>query len=78
MSEVYAAREPRQDFSAEKVVTAMHRSSAHFIPQLSEISNYLVSHLKPGDVMLVLSAGDADRVSAEVLARLQQGEVRHG
>jgi UDP-N-acetylmuramate-alanine ligase len=55
----------------------MRRSSAHFIPELSEISNYLVSHLKPGDVMIVLSAGDADWVSTDVLARLQKGEVHH-
>src|SRR5258706_1025479 len=77
VSEVYAARELKEDFSAEKVVMAMRRSSAYFIPELSDISNYLVSHLKPGDVMIVLSAGDADRVSADVLARLQKGEVRH-
>jgi len=77
VSEVYAARESKEDFSAEKVVMAMRRSSAHFISELADISNYLVSHLKPGDVMIVLSAGDADRVSADVLARLQEGEVRH-
>ena len=77
VSEIYAAREAREDFSAEKVVRAMRRSSAHFIPELSDISNYLVSHLEPGDIMIVLSAGDADRVSATVLARLQEGEVRH-
>ncbi len=78
VSEVYAARELKEDFSAEKVVMAMRRSSAHFIPELADISNYLVSHLKPGDVMIVLSAGDADRVSADVLARLQEGEVHNG
>jgi len=77
VSEIYAAREARENFSAERVVTAMHRSSAQFIPELSDISNYLVSHLKPGDIMIVLSAGDADRVSATVLARLQEGELRH-
>jgi UDP-N-acetylmuramate--alanine ligase len=76
VSEVYAAREAQQDFSAEKVVRAMHHHSAHFIPTLPEISNYLLSHLKPGDVLLVLSAGDADQVSAEVLTRLKESEVR--
>jgi len=74
VSEIYAAREPKEDFSAEKVVQAMRRSSAHFIAELHGISNYLVSRLKPGDVLIVLSAGDADRVSAEVLARLKEGE----
>jgi UDP-N-acetylmuramate--alanine ligase len=74
VSEIYASREPKEDFSAEKIAQTMRRSSAHFIAELDEISNYLVSHLKPGDVVIVLSAGDADRVSADVLARLTKGE----
>jgi len=71
VSEIYASREPKQDFSAEKVVKAMVRDSAHFIPTLAEISSYLITHLKPGDVLIVMSAGDADQVSAQVLAHLQ-------
>ncbi len=71
VSEIYASREPKQDFSAESVVKAMARDSAHFIPTLAEISNYLILHLKPGDVLIVMSAGDADLVSAQVLAHLQ-------
>ncbi len=74
VSEIYASREPKEDFSAETVVQAMHRASALFIAELDDISNYLVSHLKSGDVVIVLSAGDADRVSADVLARLTKGE----
>jgi UDP-N-acetylmuramate-alanine ligase len=30
----------------------------------------LLEHLRSGDVLLVLSAGDADQVSSNVLARL--------
>ncbi len=75
VSEIYAAREAKQDFSAEKVVKAMKHPSAHFMAELADISDYLVAHLQPGDVLLVLSAGDADQVSAEVLARLQKNEV---
>ncbi len=78
VSEVYAAREPRQDFSAEQVVRALHHPSAHFIAGLPAISNYLVSHLKPGDVVIVFSAGDADWVNSDVLSRLKESEVRHG
>lgn len=72
VSEIYASREPKQDFSAEIVVQAMLRDSAHFIPTLAEISNYLIAQLKPGDVLIVMSAGDADQVSAQVLAHLKQ------
>ena len=78
VTEVYAAREHlRQDFSAAQVVKAMPHPSAHFIPNIAEVSNYLVAHLRPGDVLLVLSAGDADLVSTQVLASLQNREARH-
>ena len=76
VTEVYAAREPKQAFSSQQVVDAMQHPSAHFIAELNEVSKHLVSHLRPGDVLLVLSAGDADQVSAEALTRLK--EVRNG
>ncbi len=78
VSEVYAAREPKQDFSARQVVQAMYHRAARFISTLPEIRNYLLSHLKSGDVLIVLSAGDADQVSAEVLAQLKESEAQHG
>ena len=71
VSEIYAARETRQAFSADEVVQAMHHPAAQFISELPDISNYLVSHLQSGDVLIVMSAGDADQISTEVLARRQ-------
>jgi UDP-N-acetylmuramate--alanine ligase len=78
VTEIYRAREPQQDFSALEVVQAMPHPSARFIAELSDVSDYLVSCLRPGDVLLVLSAGDAEQVSAQVLHRLQKSEVTHG
>jgi UDP-N-acetylmuramate--alanine ligase len=75
VTEVYPAREPKQAFSSKKVVDVMPRP-AHFIAGLSEVSNYLITHLRPGDVLLVLSAGDADQISTKVLTSLR--EVRNG
>ena len=77
VTEIYAAREPIQDYSAAQVVQAMPHLSAQFIPDLPAVSDYLVSHLRPDDVLLVLSAGDADQVSTQVLAELQKSEVHH-
>ncbi|HEX7541424.1 MAG TPA: cyanophycin synthetase, partial [Anaerolineales bacterium] len=71
VTEIYAAREPRQDFSSKLVVDAMPRP-AHFIADLSEVSNYLIRNLRPGDALLVLSAGDADQISTEVLNSLKE------
>ncbi|MFZ5910905.1 MAG: UDP-N-acetylmuramate--L-alanine ligase [Chloroflexota bacterium] len=72
VSEVYAAREPKQEFTSAEVVSAMPHASARYIPTLPEITHYLLKHLKPGDVLLVLSAGDADQVSRDVLAGLKK------
>lgn len=71
MTEIYAAREPKQDYSSKQVVEAMPRP-AHFIASLSDASNYLIMNLRPGDVLIVLSAGDADQISTEVLTHLKE------
>lgn len=70
VSEVYAAREPKQEFSSAEVVSAMPHASARYIQTLPEITAYLLKHLQAGDVLLVLSAGDADQISKDVLAGL--------
>ncbi|MGE5248611.1 MAG: UDP-N-acetylmuramate--L-alanine ligase [Bacteroidota bacterium] len=70
VTEVYAAREPGQEFSSAEVVSAMPHASAHFTGTLESTTSYLLEHLKAGDVLLVLSAGDADQISAHVLAGL--------
>jgi UDP-N-acetylmuramate--alanine ligase len=75
VTEIYAAREQKQDFSSKQVVQAMSRP-AHFIAGLSEASAYLTTNLRPGDVLLVLSAGDANQISTDVLTRLK--EARNG
>jgi UDP-N-acetylmuramate--alanine ligase len=75
VTEIYAAREPKQNFSSKQVVESMPRQ-AHFIPELSDVSNYLIKNLRPGDALLVLSAGNADQISNEVLNRLK--EIHYG
>jgi UDP-N-acetylmuramate--alanine ligase len=73
VTEVYAAREPvAPDFSALQVVQAMGHPDAYFIPDLTQTTAFLLTHLDQGDVLLVLSAGDADQVSAQVLAALKE------
>ncbi|MDX9992966.1 MAG: UDP-N-acetylmuramate--L-alanine ligase [Anaerolineales bacterium] len=71
VSEIYASREARQDLSAAQLAKAMRHPSVRFIAELDQIRDYLLENLHSGDVLLVLSAGNADRVSREVLAALQ-------
>jgi UDP-N-acetylmuramate--alanine ligase len=72
VTEVYAAREPKQEFTSAEVVGAMPHLSARYIETLPEVTSYLLEHLKPGDIVLVLSAGDADQISTDVVKGLQE------
>ena len=67
VTEVYAAREPKQDFTSAEIVSAMPHLSARYIKTLPEVTEYLFKNLQSGDVILVLSAGDADQISSDLL-----------
>ncbi len=71
VTEVYAAREPKEEFTSAEIVSAMPHLSARYVKTLPEVTEYLLENLESGDVVLVLSAGDADQVSTEVVKRLQ-------
>ena len=70
VTEIYPSREPKQDFSSAEVVSAMPHPSVHFIASLEETTKYLLKHLHQNDVLIVLSAGDADQINVKVLAGL--------
>jgi UDP-N-acetylmuramate--alanine ligase len=75
VTEIYSAREKAQDFdnfSSAQVVESMGHPGAQYIASLKETGDFLLNHLQPGDVVLVLSAGDADQISARVLAELTE------
>ena len=77
VTEVYAAREHGQGFSSAAIVESMAHPSAYFAPTLPAATQYLLEQLQPGDVLLVLSAGDADQISAAVYAELKSMEDIH-
>ena len=70
VTEIYASREAKQEFSSAEVVSAMPHSSARYTGSLEDTTKYLLKHLRSGDVLLVLSAGDADQISTDVLKEL--------
>jgi UDP-N-acetylmuramate--alanine ligase len=67
VTEIYASREPRQEFSSAEVVSAMPHSSARYSGSLTETIAHLRENLRAGDVVIVLSAGDADQINTELL-----------
>ena len=72
VTEVYAAREPKQDFTSAEIVSAMPHSAARYIESLSEVTSYLLRNLKPNDVLIVMSAGDADQISTDLVKAFQE------
>lgn len=71
VTEVYGAREESPgDFSAVQLVEAMNHNDAHFVPGIKEATDYLIDRLSVGDILLVLSAGDGDQISANIMESL--------
>lgn len=77
VTEIYASREKAQDFgnfSAAQVTAQMDHPGTQFAATHQEAEEILLEQLQPGDVLLVLSAGDADQISARVLEALKHKE----
>jgi UDP-N-acetylmuramate--alanine ligase len=77
ITDIYAAREKQQDFTSAMVVKAMSHPSVRFSGSLRSTAEILLDELMEGDVVLVLSAGDADQISAMVLDGLRERSLRH-
>jgi UDP-N-acetylmuramate--alanine ligase len=70
VTEIYASREAKQNFSSAEVVSSMPHSSARYSGSITETKKYLLDHVRTGDVVIVLSAGDADRITSDMLKEL--------
>ncbi len=71
--QIYAAREtaPADGFSAQSVLAEMNHPDARYIPGIPQAQEYLLAHLQPGSIVLVLSAGDADQLSGSLIGALE-------
>ena len=80
VTEVFAAREaaPADGFSARQVTDAIAARDQNtgkiilFAADLQDAADQLALQLQPGDVTVVLSAGDADWVTVELSRRLSE------
>jgi UDP-N-acetylmuramate--L-alanine ligase/UDP-N-acetylenolpyruvoylglucosamine reductase len=76
VSEIYASRErDTLGMSGKQIVERMTGASAEFAPTLSAAREALLDDLAPGDVLLVMGAGDVTHIADEVLAALSDREV---
>jgi UDP-N-acetylmuramate--alanine ligase len=75
VTKVYAARETQpDDFSHQSIMEAIPQET-RLIHELDDTANYLLEHVKSGDLVIVFSAGDAVEVSSKVFAGLIEQEV---
>lgn len=72
VTEVYAAREPLEPFSSAELVARMDDRQAFYCKTLDDAVETLKKNLRSGDVLLVLSAGDADQICTRILQYLQE------
>jgi len=71
VTEIYAARELDDlGVSAADIVARMRHLDTRYIPGLNEAADYMLDHLKPGDVLITLGAGDGYKVGEDVLVEL--------
>ncbi len=69
---IYAAREhDTLGVSGADIVARMNHRDTRYIADLDEAAAYLLEHVRPGEVVITLSAGDGNRVGQMVLEKLQ-------
>lgn len=75
VTDIYPAREPSPSdgFSSRQVVEAIRHQDVRYSASLKETADYLLGNLHSGSVLIVLSAGDADKISSEVLQTVHSG-----
>jgi UDP-N-acetylmuramate--alanine ligase len=76
VTDIYPARETETlDVSSAQLVSRMVHAHKHWIPSLDATAQYLREHLREGDVLLVLGAGDVNDVSAQLLTNDLGGDA---
>ncbi|MBC8505998.1 MAG: UDP-N-acetylmuramate--L-alanine ligase [Anaerolineales bacterium] len=73
VTEIYRSREPFDpEFSSIQVVQAMDHLNAYFSGSLADTTKNLLDNLRTGDVVLVLSAGDATQICQDLMQLLSK------
>ena len=77
ITDIYAARdsdEDRQSISAMDLVHLMnHRGlTAHYVPAFDDIEDMIVGDVVPGDVVLVMGAGNVWQIAYDIVPRVRE------
>ena len=78
VTDVYAAREQKPaGFDMPAIVESIKHPAARYVPALTEVHDLLLKELQPGDVLIVMSAGDAIELSGKLFQSLKEKEAKH-
>jgi UDP-N-acetylmuramate--alanine ligase len=78
VTDVYAAREQRPaNFEMGNVVKTIQHPDARFVLDFAAAKKILLAELQTGDVLIIMSAGDAINLSADLFAELKRKEQNH-
>jgi UDP-N-acetylmuramate--alanine ligase len=79
LTEVYGAGEPYIPGVSSTLIWEGLRALGHpqtlFIPDKEELASEMLRHIRAGDIVLTLGAGDVWKVGEQVLKALQEGEA---
>ncbi len=69
---IFAAREKDPGYSSRGIVSILSGKKAVYMEDFDAAHTYLSNQLEPDDMMIVFSAGDATKISQDVLKSLQE------
>jgi UDP-N-acetylmuramate--alanine ligase len=79
ITEIYPARESfDRSYSAGQFLDAMTHQDVYFQSGISEAADFLIDNIKTGDVVIVLSAGDADQICTQLIDALERAPQENG
>lgn len=77
VTDIYAAREkPIEGVSSRAISDAVTGVEVHHIPDKSKIAGFLLSRVRPGDMVITLGAGDIRSVGEELVEALTAAQPR--
>ncbi len=72
ITDIYAASEtPIPGISGKTIADGIKNKKVEYIQRKEKIPEFLIKHVKEGDMILTLGAGDINTVGKEILARLK-------
>ena len=77
VTDIYAARdsdEVQKTVSAIDLVQLMNHNglTAHYVPEFKDLEDIMVGDVVPGDVVLIMGAGDIWQVARNILPRVEE------